>query len=172
MAKPSQIIYMKRQTVSLAFMLLILGAANNFVFGLELGVGTHFGQGRGDPAFAFKWMKSAGMNSFRDEIYWSNVEFQSDKFAPDAKAQLSLKAFSEAKSQGINPILILSYGNPIYDGGTQPYSEKGRAAFAAYAAWLCKQLKDKVEYFEVWNEWNLGAGTFPKKMAVLRITSN
>ncbi len=156
---------MNHQAVSLVFLLLMLSTTSNFAFGLELGVATHFGQGRGAAAFTFKWLKSAAMTSFRDEIYWGNVEFQPGKFSPDAKAQSSLKAFAEAKAKGINPILILSYGNPLYDGGTQPYTQKGRAGFAAYAAWLCKQLKDKVEYFEVWNEWNLGTGTSPKKQS-------
>lgn len=156
---------MNHKTVSLIFFLLImLGTTDNFVFGLELGVGTHFGQGRGDSAFAFTWMKSAGMTSFRDEIYWGSIESQPSKFTLNANAQLSFNAFSEAKAKGINPILILGYGNPLYDNGSQPSSNKGRAAFAAYAAWLSQHLKDKVEYFEIWNEWNLGAGTVPKNI--------
>lgn len=155
---------MKNLAKQATFLLLAFCTVSNNAFALELGVGTHFGQGRGDPAFAFEWIKSTGMTSFRDEIYWNSVELQLGKFTPDVKAQFSLQAFSDAKAKGMNPMLILSYGNPLYDGGTQPYSDRGRTAFAAYASWLVKQLKDKVEYVEIWNEWNLGAGTFPKKL--------
>jgi polysaccharide biosynthesis protein PslG len=131
---------------------------------MELGVGTHFGQGKGDPEFSFEWIKSAGMNSFRDEIYWDHVEYQPGKFMPNRNASKSLQAFSDAKDTGINPLLILSYGHTFYDGGSQPYTAKGRSAFARYAGWLAKQLNGKVEYFEIWNEWNGGVGTYPKKV--------
>lgn len=155
---------MKAGQIKAAALLLILSTISQSALTLELGVGTHFGQGHGNQAFAFKWITDAGMTSFRDEIYWNNVEFTPGTFAPDDKAKAALKAFSEAKEYGINPILILSYGNQLYDNGTQPFTDRGRKAYAAYAKWLAGQLNGKVELFEVWNEWNLGTGTSPEKL--------
>ncbi len=153
---------MNTKTKGAIFLLLVIAFVFNNGFAFELGVGTHFGQGRGDPASTFEWMKSAEMRSFRDEIYWDSVEHQTGVFEPNENARKSLQAYSDAKSAGINPVLILSYGNQLYDGGSQPYTAEGRAAFAAYAGWLVTQLKGKVVNFEIWNEWNSGFGTNPK----------
>ena len=155
---------MKAGQKKAAVILLILFALNQNTLAFEFGVGTHFGQGKGNPSVAFKWLTDAGMTSFRDEIYWKNLELEPGKIAPNAKALLSIKVFTEANQHDFNPVLILSYGNPIYDKGSQPSSEKARKGFAAYAKWLAGKLKGKVEYFEVWNEWNLGTGTSPVKL--------
>ena len=144
---------------SAIFLFLVIAFVFNNAFALELGVGTHFGQGRGDPASAFAWMKSAEMRSFRDEIYWNNIEHNPGQFQPSPNAIKSLQAFSNSNIAGINPILILSYGNPLYDNGLQPYTSAGRNAFAAYTRWIAQQLNGKVNYFEVWNEWNIGTGS-------------
>lgn len=147
------------QLISLFIFVCLIPVSVN---ALELGVQTHFGHGRGDRESAFKWMKSAEMRSFRDEIYWENIELQRGVFEPNEQALNSLKAFNLTQCAGIYPLLTLSFGNPLYDGGSQPYTAEGVAAFATYAGWLAKQLKGKVKYFEVWNEWNIGVGTNPK----------
>jgi polysaccharide biosynthesis protein PslG len=154
----------KTGLINFAVILPLLFTLNQNALAFEFGVGTHFGQGKGNSSVAFKWMSDAGMTSFRDEIYWKNMEFKPGKIAPNAKALLAIKAFTDANQHAFNPFLILSYGNPIYDKGSQPTSEQGRQGFAAYAKWLAGRLKGKVEYFEVWNEWNLGSGTVPKKL--------
>jgi len=153
------------KTKSAIFLLLIIAFIFNTGFAFELGVGTHFAQGRGDPTTAFEWMKSAEMKAFRDEIYWDSVEHQRGVFEPNENAHKSLQAYSGAKSAGINPILTLSYGNPLYDNGLQPYTTEGRVAFAEYARWLAEQLNGKVNYFEIWNEWNMGTGTNPRLLS-------
>jgi beta-glucosidase/6-phospho-beta-glucosidase/beta-galactosidase len=58
----------------------------------------------------------------------------------------------------VRPLLILDYGNPLYDGGGQFSSPEAIAAWTRYVRFVVKHFKGRVDQFEVWNEWNIGAG--------------
>lgn len=141
---------------------ILLMMGSGVVGAFELGVGVHVGQGKNDPHSALTWIGKAGFTSFRDEIYWHDVERQAGVFAMEGKAATAESFFRSGGGLGYRPILILDYGNVNYDGGSQPYSSAGVAAFARYAGWISDRLKDVPLYYEVWNEWNYGAGTIPK----------
>lgn len=145
-----------------SFCALIIAFVFNNGFAFELGVGTHFGQGCSYPTSTFECMKSAEMSSFRDEIYWDSVEHQTGVYGPNKNELKFCRYILTPGGTGINPVLVLSYGNQLYDDGPQPYTAAGRSAFAAYADWLATQLKGKVVNFEIWNEWNSGFGTNSK----------
>lgn len=127
----------------------------------DLGVGTHFGQNRGDETRLLRWLEASGFTSFRDEIYWSQVEAKPGQFALSAAAERSFRAFEKAGHAGLSPLVVLGYGNRHYDGASQPASNEAIEAFAAYAEWVVSSLRDRVYLFEVWNEWNIGAGRRP-----------
>jgi hypothetical protein len=116
-----------------------------------------------EPFFA--WMAASGMSSLRDEIYWSDVETKPGIYALRGRALRTAEVLRRAHQTGLLPLLILGYGNPLYDRGSQPSSPEGRKAYAAYAKWLVRTLGPHAPYVEVWNEWNLGAGTRPKVSA-------
>ncbi|RLA92371.1 MAG: beta-1,4-xylanase, partial [Deltaproteobacteria bacterium] len=37
------------------------------------------------------------------------------------------------EARDIRPLFILDYGNPLYDDGLAPHTDRGRAAFAEFA---------------------------------------
>jgi hypothetical protein len=123
-----------------------------------VGVGTHFGQNRGDVRKSFEFMRSAELNTYRDEIYWSDVEKQPRSLALGAETALAAAALDGAREHGLAPVLILCYGNRHYGGGGFPLTDDARAAFASYAGFLATRFRGKAGYYEVWNEWNAGMG--------------
>lgn len=136
--------------------------ASQGAFAFDLGVNTHFGKGMGDPSVAQAWLQRAGVNAVRDELYWYDVEREPGKFALAGRASQAVATYKVLAAKGIHVSLLLGYGNSLYDGGSQPATPEGRAAFSRYAAWAVEQTRDFVYAYEVWNEWNLGSGTRPK----------
>ncbi len=102
-------------------------------------------------------MKSAGLNAYRDEIFWSFVEKQRNVLSLEAETSLVRSSIDAAKGNGFAPILILDYGNSLYGGGF-PLTDESRKAFAAYAGFMATRFTGKIRYYEVWNEWNGGMG--------------
>ncbi|MGE5549486.1 MAG: discoidin domain-containing protein [Bacteroidota bacterium] len=118
-----------------------------------IAVGAHFAQGKGDPETLLGLVQEAGITSLRDEYYWGSVEKKKGVYTFNYDHYIDV-----AVRKGIEPLVILSYGNDLYDQGGAPESAEGIAAFANYAKALAAHLKGKVKYFEVWNEWNGGMG--------------
>jgi hypothetical protein len=85
-----------------------------------------------------------GVSVVRGEILWQRVELQRGVYAIPAVDRQWLDAIRGA---GIDVLLLLCYGNPIYENPVDPQ------AFAAYAAWMVRELKDyPLLGVEIWNE--------------------
>lgn len=125
--------------------------ADEFIFGAQ----THFAQNKGNSELCLTMLQHAGISSIRDEIYWSSVEKENGKLAIPEDLD---RVINLALSKHITPLIILSYGNKFYDGGSMPLSSEAQTAFARYAEFIAKHFKGKVFYYEVWNEWNTGFG--------------
>jgi hypothetical protein len=65
---------------------------------------------------------------------------------------------NRALKANVQPLLILDYGNPLYDSGAKPVSPQALSGFARYAAFIVQHFKGKVHMYEMWNEWNLKTG--------------
>lgn len=126
---------------------------------LLLGVGTHFGQSRSDLGQFESWMTASQFTSARDEMYWSQVEDEHGRFVVRGGAAKTRESWQ--RQAKLEPLLVLSYGNKRFDGGGQPISESGIDAFARYAVSVTQEMRARVGMVEVWNEWNLGAGSRP-----------
>lgn len=124
------------------------------------GAQTHFAQRKGIPAISLSLIREAQIASIRDEVYWSQVETQKGVFTiPDHVVH----AMDLAIRSGLKPLIILDYGNKLYDNGGMPISDTAQAAFVRYAEFVAGYFKGRVHHYEVWNEWNIGAGnTHPK----------
>ncbi len=120
-----------------------------------VGVCVHFAQNKGVLATSLELIKQAGVRSIRDEVYWSGVEREKSRLAmPEA-----WKAYvDEAVRQGVEPLLILDYGNASYDKGDKPRSDEAIEAFTRYAEFVARTFRGKVRLYEVWNEWDIGIG--------------
>jgi hypothetical protein len=128
--------------------------AQNFL----VGVCTHMGQERGAAGQTLALLTRAGIGSFRDEVYWGQVEKRRGHLAfPNQLGELE-RVIESAHARGVEPLLILDYGNVSYDGGGYPQTEEAIEAFARYAEFVVEHFKGRVRYYEIWNEWNGGIG--------------
>ncbi|QCQ20833.1 cellulase family glycosylhydrolase [Desulfoglaeba alkanexedens] len=121
-----------------------------------LGVGTHLQSGKRDLEKSLDRLAAAGVMALRDDVPWSLVEQTPGKLhIPDRWDRL----VNEANARGINPLLILDYGNKFYDDGDKPTSDEAIAAFTRYAAFVAAHFKGRVPYYEIWNEWGWSGGS-------------
>lgn len=105
-----------------------------------------------------KKIQDTGFNSFRQEISWASTEKEPKQFKIQGINVIKDEMINEANNYKIEPILILSYGNPLYNKGDFPVTNDSIEGFVDYASWLAKKYKGKVNTYEVWNEWTLGTG--------------
>ncbi len=120
------------------------------------GAQTHFGQYKADPDRNLPLMSEGGMKWTRDEMYWSEIERQPGRF--DFPKQYDAYADANAR-YGLSPVIILDYGNALYDRNANgdarsPHTAEGLRAFARYVTAMVKRYGDRVKYWEVWNEPN------------------
>ncbi|MCG7896823.1 MAG: hypothetical protein JAY85_00025 [Candidatus Thiodiazotropha weberae] len=128
---------------------------------LIIGVGTHFGQSASYYHNFKLWSYSSGITSFRDEIYWSNVEKVKYKFVLSDGAKRTYETIIENKAQ-LKPLVILNYGNKLYGKGGLPNDIDSIRAFGRYAKWIVNKTKKYTDMYELWNEWNIGMGSEDK----------
>jgi len=133
--------------VIVSFGLLLIAQKEAAAF--YVGVGTHID--RQNVAADFDAIGRLGANSFRDDLFWNQTELQKNVYTlPHAIEQ----AINVANKRGVKPLIILDYGNKLYDGGNKPVTADGLRAFSQFAAQMAKQLKGKVVFYEIWNEWD------------------
>ncbi len=104
-------------------------------------------------------IKALGIKQVRDEFFWHEVEKVKGEYKIPERY---LKNVEYSCANGIDTLIILDYGNMLYEEGMAPTKEESLKAFAQYAYTLAKELKGKVKYFEVWNEPNTDGFWKPK----------
>lgn len=104
----------------------------------------------------------ANITSVRDEVYWSLVESTKGVYRIPEHIARSLQL---SMDRGIEPLIILDYGNSFYDGGGMPVSDQAQAAFVRYAEFVAGHYKGRIHRYEVWNEWNIGAGSLKSALS-------
>jgi len=122
----------------------------------KLGFSVHFGQGGGnllEPNSTL--LDNIGTGWIRDEYGWGKVELEKGVYTfPE-----NLDAFIDrANESGRKILIVLDYGNPLYENGGVPITAEGRKAFVNYAKAVAEHLKGKVDAYEIWNEWDGGFG--------------
>jgi hypothetical protein len=130
--------------------------------GSPFGICLHFGfnQNYANEDIDPPLIALGGHGLARDEIFWQTVE-------PVAGGSLSVPArwdpiINKFIAQGIEPLIILDYGHPAYDGGGIPYSTEGLNAWVKYVDTVARHFEGRVKHYEVWNEPNpLYDGEYP-----------
>lgn len=112
------------------------------------GVMTHFAQGW-SPAVV-PLAARIGFPFVRDEMPWEEVE-RSPGVYDFARFEPYVDALTRS---GIRPLLLMTYENPLYDGGNTPFSPAGRAAFGRYGQEMLRRFGDRMAAIEIWNEYN------------------
>lgn len=95
--------------------------------------------------------KRAGVKLIRDEIHWARVEREEGVLKIDDNIRRNVENTLKA---GIEPMIILDYGNPFYDNGNAPVSREAVEGFARYCEFMARTFKGRIKYWEVWNEPN------------------
>ena len=112
------------------------------------GAMTHFSVGW-DTAIV-PLIARAGLATVRDEVFWAGVEAEKGVF----DFQRYDRYLAELGRQGIQPLIVLTFSNPHYDGGNTPYTVEGCRAYGRYAQAILKHYDRQVRWLEVWNEYN------------------
>ena len=164
---------MKTQTILSFFLASVLTVSGFSVSAHAEGIGacTHMAQGRNQEQTCSAAV-NAGLPFVRDEVHWQTLE--------PVKGQLSFPERSRwvesATENGINCLVVLSYGNTVYDFGkpSQTDLDAGGAwdctlpvrdgnpettaddeyfdAYIRYVDFVSKSLAGKVAAYEIWNE--------------------
>lgn len=115
----------------------------------RFGVMTHFAQGWSPDVVPL--ISMAGLGHVRDELYWKQVERARGEFDFPSRYTRYMTALQR---YDIEPSIVLSFANDLYDDGLSPFTDGGRAAFARYARTVVERFPDQIAAVEVWNEYN------------------
>lgn len=113
----------------------------------SLGVNIHFTDPR---AGELEMLTAAGFRWVRMDFGWGGTERKAGEY--DFSAYDRLAATLERHQ--LRAVFILDYGNPLYDGGSAPHTDAGRAAFAKWAVAAVKHFAGRGYLWEMWNEPN------------------
>ena len=69
---------------------------------------------------------------------------------PDSVEQVMQKT----ESLGMEPLIILAYGNDVLYGQPDPTKEGWLEAYVNYCKYVASYFGNRVTYYEIWNEWN------------------
>ncbi len=123
------------------------------------GVCTHFahfwkgGQSQEKTAIAAQ----AGIGWIRDDLPWDQAETTKGEIVIPQRWDTFV---NDARSNGVQVLGILDFGNPFYDEGGAPYTDAGRAAFLRYVTAVATHFKGRIDHYEVWNEYNMVGSWF------------
>jgi hypothetical protein len=131
---------------------LMLAGADASRKDARFGVMTHFAHGW-ETSLVDK-VSQSGVGSVRDEIYWRDVEPQRGVYR---YSERYLEMMAALGRRGIEPLVVLSFENDLYDGGATPHSNEAINAYARYGAQVASRFPAQIKAVEIWNEYN---GTF------------
>lgn len=109
-----------------------------------------------NPPQMAEMMAAAGIKIGRTDLPWDHTELKKGEY-DWSKYEPTIAALAE---KGIQPMLILSYFNPLYNPPENPnYAPATPQARAAYVAWSQAAVRHFSKYnpvWEIWNEPNIG----------------
>ena len=102
-------------------------------------------------------LKNMGAKWIRTDCVWAQLETVKGNYS-----QIGLQldnTVNNAKSLGLNVLLVIAYDNPLYSDST--YALDGAEEMLAYKNFctaVAAHFNGRVDAYEVWNEWNYGVG--------------
>lgn len=128
-----------------------IAAADPFI----VGVATHSMNNLNQPLRSLQLASVAGVTSVRDDAFWSTAEPQpkSLQIIPPWRAWLST-----ADGLNLSPMVILGYGTS-FNGNAKPRTPDVKIPYLNYVDYITRQLGNPVQYYEVWNEWDIDGPT-------------
>jgi polysaccharide biosynthesis protein PslG len=113
----------------------------------EVGVNIHFTDAQPGE---MDMLSGAGFGFVRMDFIWQSTETAPGVYDFSHYDRL----LGDLEKRGMRALWILDYGNPLYDGGKQPYTDAGREAFAKWAVAAVTHFKGHHILWEMWNEPN------------------
>jgi hypothetical protein len=95
-----------------------------------------------------KLIRDSGVRWIRNDLLWQYTETKPGVYNFSAHDQL----LSALDQNQLKAVLILDYGNPLYDHGAPPTSDAAVQAFAQWAAAAVSHFKGRGVIWEMWNE--------------------
>lgn len=145
---------------------MIMTPSLSFAGDFLLGIGVHPQSFPGGAESMFEQIEKLHANSIRTDYPWYQVEKTKGIYStPNIEIENTLK---KAISNNITPVIILGYGNPIYNEKTKdnprmkPIGENAVTGYVNYAKWTADHFNNKDVIFEIWNEWVQGGGAGKK----------
>jgi hypothetical protein len=122
----------------------------------QVGVAAHLGGlSEKDVDAQIAAAQAAHLKVVRWDTPWRIVEKDKGQYEIPARWDYIV---DHLRAKGMESLLVLDYGNKLYDNGDKPTSMEARQAYADYAAALAKHFAGRVPYYEIWNEWNSRIG--------------
>lgn len=139
-------------------LLATMASASAWAHGIVLGVCLHVTNDPSEQKPQLNLARRVGFDAVRDDFLWKYVEKTKGLYTIPPSWDQFIQA---SRRRGIKPLVILDYGNPLYDGGNKPRSRGAIEGFVRYATFVVKHFAGRVHYFEIWNEWDTHTGGFP-----------
>lgn len=114
-----------------------------------LGVQTHFVQGW--RLEFLQLLPELGATVLRDELSWPTIEATPGHFDFNGDRAAYMR---RALDMGLEPLLLFTDTNPLYDDGQTPYSAEGLDALAAYVVQTLDAFGPGLRRIEIGNEFN------------------
>lgn len=111
-----------------------------------------------DEAADIPLVAEAGFEAVRTDLFWNLVEREPGRY-DFSRFDPFLEALQRHR---LRPLLILDYGNPLYDDGQAPRTPEARAAFARFAAAAGRRYAGRGIIWEIWNEPNVAGFWTPR----------
>jgi hypothetical protein len=122
-------------------------AADPFI----VGVATHSMNNLAQPLRSLELASVAGITSVRDDAFWSTAEPTPKqlRIIPQWRAWLNT-----ASALDLRTMVILGYGTS-FNGNAKPREPEIKIPYLNYVDYTTRQLGTTVQYYEVWNEWDI-----------------
>ena len=114
-------------------------------------INDHFSVYNGDANKKLELSSQAGFSMWRCTIPWISVELRMGSYAMPASVE---EVMQKTESLGMEPLIVLAYGNDALYGLPDPTKPYWLEAYANYCKYIAEYFGDRVTYYEIWNEWN------------------
>ncbi len=116
-----------------------------------VGIGTHLMNYETSPVRGLQRVADAGINSVREDAFWSTAEpsLNQLRIVPQWRTYLNV-----AKDKNLTTLANLDYSTNFH-GNLKPRTPEIRNAYLKYVDYVTRQLAGKVNYWDIWNEWDL-----------------